>query len=376
MDIDGASGLWNVNLGYGNRAIADALHDAHLEASYLTLFRRRHRHADAASAALASFAAPIPVECVLFSTCGGAAVDAAQKVVRQYHALRDQAERKLVVGLMGSYHGMTLGGLALTGEQLGQRALGVDRSLVRHIRHDSAGAFHRLMQRDGARIGAVVVEPVLGSGAHVVSGELLDALFAARRETGLVIVADEVATGFGRCGPAFTSQGWDEPPDILIASKGLTNGACAAAALLIGPRIALPFDIAGAAYVHGETQAGTPPTCAAICTTIDEFRRLDALKSGARLALRLDDWLRRMLDERDVLVGLRGVGCMRAIELRERSGRAMSTERVAEIVESCRLAGAVVHPGPSCLQLLPVLTCSDHELDLLLSRVHETLADV
>ena len=369
----GTSGLWNVNLGYGNPVVAEALAAASRDASYLTLFRYGHAYADRAAQALLDVAAPHRYDRVLFATAGGAALDAAIKVARQHAQLTGEPERRVVVGLRGSYHGLTFGAHGLTGEELGQGGYGVDQRLVRHVAHDDPREITRLLRAQGDEIAAVVLEPLLGSGAHVVDPEVIAAILRGRDEHGYLVVADEVATGFGRTGPMFASQSWAAQPDLLVASKGLTNGTCAASAILWAPRVSAAFDRADAMLVHGETQAGTPQSCAAMEATVAEFAALDALRRVKGVAAQLDRWLADLLADVPAVAAVRGAGCFRAIELREPDGTPFGAGRVEQLVDDCRAAGVVVHPGASAIQLVPALTYAEADLDRLFDRVGATL---
>jgi adenosylmethionine-8-amino-7-oxononanoate aminotransferase len=369
----GTSGLWNVNLGYGDRMVAEAIARASRDASYLPLFRYGHTYAERAARALLRFVEPHAFGRVLFSTAGGAALDAAIKIARQYALLTEQSQRRLVVGLRGSYHGMTFGAFGLTGEDLGQAAYGVDQRLVRHVGHADPREFERLLRREGSSIAAVILEPLLGSGAHVVAPELIEAVLRARDEHGFLVVADEVASGFGRTGPAFASHGWPGPPDLLVTSKGLTNGTCAASAVLWAQRVIEAFDRHDAVLFHGETQAGSPQSCAAIEATIGQFAALDALERGRSVARQLDAWLGELCADVACVAEVRGTGCFRAIGLCGTDGSTLSGARIERVVAACRASGAIVHPGPSCIQLIPALTYEARELSELLERVRGVL---
>ncbi|MHC6222373.1 daptide-type RiPP biosynthesis aminotransferase [Arthrobacter sp. MMS24-S77] len=348
------SGLWNANLGYGNPRITEAIATELEAASYLPLFRTAHRRAIEAASALLSLPAH-RFQRVVFSTSGGAANDAGMKLARQYFVLDGQPERKIIVGLTGSYHGLTYGSQALSGDHLGQAVYGVDRRNIRHIRFDDGGTeLAQLMLREGHRVAAVIVEPVLGSGADVVPESFLDSLLKLREEHGFLVVADEVATGFGRVNSWFVSDEWPSAPDVIVTSKALTNGTSACAALLIGQRITQKFDSTEAVFVHGETQAGTPATCAAILSTIDEMKRLDHGSLTAAVSAGLDELIAR-------LQGIPGVGtatgrgCMRAIKLETADGLPLAPGAVLAVVRRIHQAGAIVQPGPGRIQLLPAL---------------------
>lgn len=365
----GSSGLWNTNLGYGNRAIAEAAAEALREASYLSVFRYENVYARRAAAALIDVCGPDHYQRVLFSTSGGAANDLVMKVARHYHALRGQDRRKVVVGLRGSYHGLTFGGFALTGDNLGQQLYGVDQRLVRHVAPNDPEEIRALLERQGAHVAAVVVEPVLGSGAVPLTEEYVAELLRLRSEHGFLLVADEVATGFGRTGSFFASHRWPGQPDLLVTSKGLTNGTSAAAAVVASHQVADAFTDAGSLLTHGETQAGTPVTCATILATVEEMRRLDAVALGQRLSARLDTELERLAAEHPRVSGTTGVGCFRSVRVTAADGSPLPQTEVPALVAAIREAGAVVHPGTNGIQLFPALTYTDADLTELLDCV-------
>jgi adenosylmethionine-8-amino-7-oxononanoate aminotransferase len=360
------SGLWNVNLGYGNKAIVTAVAESLTTASYLTLFRGSHSPAVEAASALLDVCGPEHFGRVLFSTSGGAANDAMMKLVRHYQALRGDDRRRVVVGLKGSYHGLTYGSFALTGERLGQQAYGVDLRAVRHVDHHNEIELEALLAREGHRVAAVVLEPLLGSGAHPVSERLLNALGRLREEHGFLLVADEVATGFGRTGPYFASQGWAARPDVLITSKGLTNGTCAASAVVVAHDVCEVFERADSLLVHGETQAGTPSSCAAVLATIEEMERLEVCARSVENSARLDELLAR-LSAHPMVTGHRGTGCFRAVEL---------TGSPGEVMASARRAGLVLQPGSDCVQLVPALTYTAEDFEELETRLLSALDEV
>ncbi|MBT2392592.1 aspartate aminotransferase family protein [Streptomyces sp. ISL-1] len=370
----GSSGLWNTNIGYGNRTIADAGAEALRDASYLSVFRYENVYARRAAAALIDVCGARHYQRVLFSTSGGAANDLVMKVARHYHALRGQDRRKVVVGLRGSYHGLTFGGFALTGDNLGQQVYGVDQRLVRHVAPNEPAEIKALLARQGAQIAAVVVEPVLGSGAVPLTEEYIAELLRLRAEYGFLLVADEVATGFGRTGTFFASQRWPGQPDLLVTSKGLTNGTMPAAAVVASHQVADAFTDAGAMLSHGETQAGTPVTCAAILATLQEMRRLNAVAQGRRLSARMDTELARLTAEEPRVSGTTGMGCFRSIRLTTADGSPLPQAHVPALVTAIREAGAIVHPGVQGIQLFPALTYTEAELTELLECVRAGIA--
>jgi adenosylmethionine-8-amino-7-oxononanoate aminotransferase len=347
------SGLWNVPLGFGNPAIAEAVTKAVHDASYLTLFRAPHRYAELAADALVELADRDRYSRVIFSTTGGAANDAAMKLVRQYWSQRSAGSRSLVVGLKGSYHGTMYGSHALSGDDLLQSVYAVDHRSVRHVSHSDDGEeLETLLKREGTRVASVVVEPVLGSGAHPLSDAFVQRLLALREQYGFLIVADEVATGFGRTGSMFATDDWGAAPDALILSKALTNGAMGAAALLVGSRIASEFVRGGWTFVHGETQAGTPACAAAIIAVIEELNRIDLVSTTRALAADLWD-LAMSLESDGVVSSVTGRGCFVGLGLSHHDQSSLSGPEVLRVVSAIEDNGVLVQPGPSAIQLIP-----------------------
>jgi len=365
----GTSGLWNANLGYGNQAIAKAAYEALLSASYLSVWGYENSYARQAAYALVQLAGS-NYSRVLFSTSGGAANDMAIKIVRHYHVLRQNKDRKVVLAMSDGFHGMTYGAFALTDANLGQRMYGVDRRLVAHLRPNEPTHLKAVLDRLKGSVAAIVVEPVMGTGAVPLTNEYVAELLRCRAEYGFLLVADEVSTGFGRIGPSvFATKAWPEPPDILITAKGLTNGTMAASAAIVSKDIADTFTHANAVLGHAETQAGTPAVAAAIMATISEIKRLGALKNTIHLSGQLDAELSHMVEEEPLVSATTGAGCLRSLRLCAGDGVLLEQSEVPAVVAAIREAGALVHPGPNCIQLLPALIYTDEDLSELLTRV-------
>lgn len=370
----GTSGLWNVNLGYGNAAVTRAVAEVAGDASYLGVFRYENSYARSAADALVDLAGSQQFSKVLFSTSGGAANDLVMKLARHYQALAGRPGRRLVVGLRNGFHGLTFGSSALTHEDLGQRTYGVDRSLVRHVGANDVGQLARLFERHGDKIAAIVLEPLQGTGAVPLTTEYVDEVARLAEAHDVLVVADEVATGFHRLGEApFASAGWSRPPDLMVSSKGLTNGTAAAAAVLVSRRVTEPFMTEQVVVGHAETQAGTAVSCAAILATIEECRRLDAGALAAGLAGSLDVRIEELVEELPTVTGSDGAGCFRSLQVTVGDGPISGAE-VTELVAHVRAAGAVVHPGPDGIQLVPALTYTDSELDELFDAVRRGLS--
>jgi adenosylmethionine-8-amino-7-oxononanoate aminotransferase len=193
----------------------------------------------------------------------------------------------------------------------------------------------------------------------------IEHLLKARDEYGFLLVADEVATGFGRTGPFYASHQWPSAPDLLITSKGLTNGTCAASAVLVSAGVASAFTDDDVMFVHAETQAGTPASCAAIMATIAEAQRL--LPAAQVLATHLDARLQELLAEHPKVAAVSGTGCFRSVEL------SVADEEVPGVVEKIRSAGAIVHPWPRGFSLIPPLVYTEDDVESLFRAIRTGL---
>ncbi|MFD4938000.1 daptide-type RiPP biosynthesis aminotransferase [Streptomyces virginiae] len=372
--LDADSGVWNVNIGYGNQRIAAAIAEAAEHASYLGAFRFENSYARRAAEDLLRVCGPDHYSRVLFSTGGGVANDAVMKLARIYHAVEGRPGRNLVVSLRGSFHGLTFGGFALTGEDLGQRVYGVDQRLIRHVTPNDTAELGRLMAALGNQVAAVIVEPVLGTGTLPLEESYIGELGRLRDEYGFLLVADEVATGFGRTGTYFASESWEGRPDVLVTSKGLTNGASPAAALVISHRVTDALVEHDTMFAHAETQGANAIACAAISATIAEMERLDAVTAGRNVAAWLQQGLSELVERQPLATRATGVGCFRTLHLVHPDGRPLAGTDVADLITRIRQAGAIVHPGPSGIQLVPSLTYSRDEVAELMTCIEAGLA--
>ncbi|MFD4633544.1 daptide-type RiPP biosynthesis aminotransferase [Streptomyces sp. NPDC058284] len=371
----GTSGLWNVNLGYNNETITARITGALRTASYAGVFRYENAHARRAAERLRTVGAHAFAR-VIFSVSGGSANDLAMKLARQHHELGGEPARKIVVGLRNGYHGLTFGAHALAGEDFNKRGYGIDTRLVRHVTANDEAELTALFAAVGQQVAAVVVEPVLGNGAVTLTPSFVTLLGQLCEQSGALLVADEVATGFGRTGEMFASDTWDRAPDILIVSKGLTNGTLPASALLVRDTVVERFHAGDAVLLHGETQAGTAVTAAAVLATLDEFERLDAVHRGREVGRALADALTAWRKADPAVLDTRGAGCFRALRLRDPlDGRVPLAQRhVPGLVREIRRAGAQVHAGPHGIQLIPALTYSAAEVTELVTATRAGVA--
>jgi len=340
--LDGTAGLWCVNAGHARDGIADAVAAQLRSLDYAPSFQLGHPLAFAFAERLAGIA-PAGLDRVFFTNSGSEAVETALKIALAYQRAIGQPGRTRLIGRERGYHGVNFGGIAVGGMVNNRRAFGAMLAGVDHLRHThdlernafSAGLpkygaeladdLERLVALHGAdTIAAVIVEPVAGA-----TGVLLppDGYLARLREictrNGILLIFDEVITGFGRLGAPFAAQLFDVTPDLICAAKGLTNGvipmgAVLAArevydALMIGPENAIEL-------FHGYTYSAHPVACAAGLATLDIYEREGLLKR----ALNVEKvWTEQLSSLRECsnVVDIRCLGLIAGIELAPDAGR-------------------------------------------------------
>ncbi len=367
--LDAISGLWNVNFGYGHPAILSAIRGQLDVLAYGPLFGGRANRPAIELAQRLLDIGPVKQGRVFFSASGGTGIDTALKLARRGQRLDGHPERDVVVGLVGSYHGTAYGATAVTGEDLEQHEYATDLRHVRHVSPFDPEDLHRLIAAEGDRLAAIVVEPVLGTGAHVLGAEMVAAIDDVRRDSGAFVIVDEVTTGFGRTGTAMASEKLGLNPDVVVLSKGLTGGYLPLAATVCGEAICDLFDDHDARFAHGETQSGNPVAAAAALAASDVLLAPGFLDAVRSLSDRFEAGLDRLVLQDPAVAGHRGLGMLRAVSLRGADGGALDPRGVARVLDGCRREGVLVYASPGGIGLLPPLTTTADELDEMLDGV-------
>lgn len=346
-----SSGLWNVNFGYGNETVAAEIAHVLGAGHYASLFRYTHPRAHQVASELLDRVG-WPGGALVFSTSGSALNDTIVKLARHWAHLQGRGPARTVLTAQGSYHGMTLNSMQLSGDELNQALYGARSNQHVHLPADDPDAWEQFFALRGPTVSLVLLEPILGTGAHHVAPEVLDVIFRARQEHGFLLAADEVATGFYRVGALAASSRWAQPPDILGFSKGLTNGTAASAALVMSPRVADPFRSQDSMFVHGETQAGSPVASAAILGVLKFIDSIDIHHTYTSLA-------RRVGEDLDALAGAhgwtrRGEGLFQFLGW-PADGRFEGFTGMPA-VDHFRTHGVMVHPSVDGVQIVPQVT--------------------
>jgi adenosylmethionine-8-amino-7-oxononanoate aminotransferase len=375
--LSATSGLWNVACGFGRPEIVEAVTDQLQRLPYGTLFRFGNEPAIRFARRLADLL-PGELNRVFFSSSGAAAVDTALKLARRYQRLEGRPGKRNVVSLADGYHGTSIGAMAVTGEDLEQAEYGVDRTDVIVLPTPTADEpiepLRALLAERGDAIAALIFEPILGSAGVV---ELPEAFLAQApalcREHDVLLIVDEVATGFGRTGRLFASQWWGLEPDLMTLSKGINSGYLPLGATAVAEHVHEAFASRNAVFAHGETQAGNPLSCAAALATLDVLESDELVARAERIGGVLREGLETLL--RHPHVGaIEGRGLMLGVRL-VRSRDPWVPVPFATVLSTIRQtarAGLLVHPAPAGFSLFPPLVLEEPDVE----RIVATLDDV
>lgn len=266
--LDATAGLWYCNVGHGRQEIADAVAEQMSRIASYSNFGDLATRPTIDLADRLSALAPAEDAKVFFTSGGSDAVDTAVKIVRRYWSLAGRPERSHIVTRTRSYHGMHLAGTSLAGIPANREGHGPLDGDVDTVAWDDADALAARIDAVGPdRVAAFFCEPVIGAGGvHVAPEGYLTAVREVCRERGVLFVADEVITGYGRTGRMFASEGLD--PDLVLTAKGLTSGYLPMGAVLVAGRIAAPF-WTGGIWRHGYTYSGHASAAAAAMANLD-----------------------------------------------------------------------------------------------------------
>jgi beta-alanine--pyruvate transaminase len=392
--LDGMAGLWCVNAGHGQPRIAEAIAQAARGLDFVSSFRMSHPAAFHAAERLTALA-PAGLNHAFFTNSGSESVDTALKIARAYHQVRGDGRRTKLVGRVKGYHGMGFGGLSVSGIGRHKRDFGPLLADTDHLPlpYDGSMAFSRGQPERGAAyadaldtiaqvqdpgtIAAVIVEPVTGSGGVYPPPQ---GYLARLREIcdrhGILLIFDEVITGFGRLGATFASEAFGVMPDLASCAKGLTNGAVPMGAVLVRDTIFEGF-MAGPEEAielfHGYTYSAHPLACAAALATFELHAELGLNARAAAMAPIWESALHTLQGARHV-VDVRTAGILGAIELAARPAAAGA--RGSEAAQACFEAGVLVRSAGDALVLSPPLIVSETEIGQIVDTIRKAVSAI
>jgi beta-alanine--pyruvate transaminase len=393
--IDGSAGLWCVNAGHGRKQIASAVERQLMTLDFAPSFQMGHPIAFDFAKRLAEIA-PKGLDRVFFTNSGSESVDTALKIALAYHRAAGQAARTRLIGRERGYHGVGFGGMSVGGMVNNRRAFATHLPGVDHIRHTydlQRNAFSKGMPAHGAEladdvermvalhgadtIAAVIVEPVPGSTAVLPPPQgYLQRLRELCDKHGILLIFDEVITGFGRLGTPFAANFFGVTPDLMTTAKGITNGTVPCGAvfasrkvhdgLMTGPESQIEL-------FHGYTYSAHPTACAAGLATLDIYKDEGLLTRGAQFT---DHWQNALhaLKGLPHVIDIRNVGLMGAVELAPRKDAVGA--RGYEVMVECWNKGLYLRNSADSLAMSPPLIVEKTHIDEMMSILSDVIKRV
>jgi len=390
--LDGVAGLWCVNAGHGRPRIVKAIQDQAADMDFAPPFQMAHPKAFELAERVAALT-PAGLNKVFFTNSGSEAVETALKMALAYHRVRGDAARTRLIGRERGYHGVNFGGISVGGMVANRKMFGAMLGGVDHIRHthdparnafsvgqpahgaELADDIERLVAlHDASTIAAVIVEPVAGStGVLVPPKGYLQRLRELCDKHGILLIFDEVITGFGRTGQPFAAQTFGVTPDLMTLAKGLTNGSVPMGAVVAreglydtfmqGPEHLIEF-------FHGYTYSAHPLACAAGLATLDTYAEEGLLTRAGELAGYFAEALHSLRGEPNV-IDIRNIGLVGGVELAPLPGE--PSKRAFNVFLDCWDKGLLVRTTGDTVAFSPPLIIQREQIDQWVDTVRGAL---
>jgi putrescine aminotransferase len=383
--LDAVGGLWNVNLGYSCEPVKKAIRDQLDQLPYYSTFRgTSNSPLIELSVELAEFFKPDGMTRSFFTSGGSDSIESALRLARQYHKLKGQPERTKFFSLKKGYHGTHFGGASINGNANFRRAYEPLMPGTFHlpapwdyrnpfgltdgaeIAKRIAALFEDEIAFQGAdTIAAFIMEPVLGAGGVIVPHETFMPLMRAICDKhGILMIADEVITAFGRTGAWTGSRGWGVQPDMMCTAKAITNGYYPFGAVMIHEKIVDVFETSKsplASIGHGYTYSGHPVGAAAALACLAETKKLNVHENAGARGLELLQGLKALKAKHEIIGDARGKGLMCCIELvSNRETKASAAKDLVQKVQEVTYQNGVMvrTSGPNIILSPPLIITS------------------
>ncbi len=380
--LDGVAGLWCVNAGHARPLITEAVQKQAAELDFAPPFQMGHPKVFELAERLVELT-PAGLDKVFFTNSGSESVDTALKMALGYHRVRGEGQRTRLIGRERGYHGVNFGGISVGGMVANRRMFGTMLGGVDHIRHthdpvrnafskgqpehgaELADDLERLIAlHDASTIAAVIVEPVAGStGVLVPPKGYLQRLRSICDKHGILLIFDEVITGFGRIGAPFAANHFGVTPDLMTVAKGLTNG-CVPMGAVFAKQFIYDAFMTGPEHLveffHGYTYSGHPLACAAALGTLDTYAEDGLLTRARDMAPAFEAALHSLAGLPNV-VDIRNIGLVGGIELAPIAGE--PGKRAFDVFLDCWEHGVLVRTTGDTVALSPPLIIEPQHIE-------------
>ena len=389
--LDGTAGLWCCNAGHKRPKIVEAIQKQAAELDYAPAFQMGHPKAFELANRLVDLA-PDGLDHAFFTNSGSESVETALKIAIAYHRACGHASKTRLIGRERGYHGVNFGGISVGGivnnrRHFGAMLVGVDHLPHTHITKNQwtrgqpdhgaylADDLERMVALHGAdTIAAVIVEPVAGStGVLIPPKGYLQRLREITKKHGILLIFDEVITGFGRLGSPFAAQHLNVLPDMITCAKGLTNGVIPMGAVLTTPEIHDAFMTGPENMIelfHGYTYSGSPIASAAGLATLETYREDGLFERCAEIAPYWEEAVHSLKDKPHV-IDIRNMGLIGAVELEPIAGA--PTQRAFSAFLKAYEKGVLIRTTGDIIAMSPPLIIEKDHIDQLIGTLGEVL---
>ncbi len=392
--LDGTAGLWCCNAGHGRAPIVEAIQKQAATMDFAPPFNMGHPLAFELANRVIEIA-PKHMKHVFFTNSGSESVETALKMAIAYHRAKGQGTRTRLIGRERGYHGVNFGGISVGGivgnrKLFGSLLTGVDHLPHTHLPKDNAysrgqpehGAhladeLEKIVAlHDASNIAAVIVEPIAGStGVLIPPRNYLQRLRELCTKHGILLIFDEVITGFGRTGAAFAAQHYGVEPDMMTCAKGLTSGTVPMGAVITTEAIHDAFMNGPehmVEFAHGYTYSAHPLACAAGNATMELYRDEGLFERVASLAKHWEDAIHSLKGAKHV-IDIRNTGLIGAVELQPREGEPV--KRAFEVFLECYKRGLLVRTTGDIVALSPPFIIEKSQIDQIFDILRKAITD-
>ena len=355
--LDFVSGIGVFALGYGNQEYNDALK----EQIYKIIHTSNIFYNVPAVEAAVKLKEVSGMDRVFFTNSGAEAIEGAIKAARKYAYLKDGCTDHEIIALEHSFHGRTMGALAVTGKKAYREAF---EPLIGNVKFASMNNFDSVKNLVNDKTCAIIMETVQGEGGiYPADKEFIESVYALCQEKDILLILDEIQCGMGRCGSYFAWQQYDVKPDIMTTAKAVGCGI-PVGAFLLNEKVAANSLVAGD---HGTTYGGNPLACAAIKKTLDLFEENHIIEHVAFVGEYLKEELDKIVEQYDCVITRRGIGLMQGL---------VFDKPVADIIKKAIDKGLLlINAGVDVIRFLPPLIIEKEDVDTMIAILKQAIEE-
>ncbi|WP_318502847.1 aspartate aminotransferase family protein [Bacillus sp. T3] len=382
--IDGMSSLWNVNIGHGNKELAQVAYDQMAKLAFNSCFSTLSNEPAIRLAAKIASLAPGDLNAVFFTSGGSESNDTAFKLARHYWILKGQPNRQKIISRQKSYHGVAMGATSATGLKPFRDFTNSLAPDFYYVDGSSIEALRQAIELEGPEtIAAFITEPVQGAGGVNIAPEgYLQGVRSICDEYGILMITDEVITGFGRTGTFFGIEHYGIVPDMMSFAKGVTSGYSQLGGVVLSDKMHQDFiQLSKDTLLHGYTYSGHPTACAVALKNIEIIERDNLVENSKNMGAEMLKGFQYLQEKHSIVGDVRALGLMGGIQLVKDKETGEGFEKILspKIVSEAAKRGLIIRAvtfDQDTLVFAPPLIISKEEIAQMIEILDETLTAV